>query len=117
MKRALIFGAGGFIGSHMAKRLKSEGYWVRGVDLKEPDFSPTACDEFIHADLRDYENVKSSIALVGDEAFSEIYQFAADMVAKDLFALDINSRFETAPGIKNIALIEAFIQSLNNKTT
>lgn len=79
MKKALIFGAGGFIGSHMAKRLKSEGYWVRGVDLKEPDFSPTACDEFIHADLRDFENVKSSIALAGDEAFSEIYQFAADM--------------------------------------
>jgi phosphoribosylanthranilate isomerase len=54
---------------------------------------------------------------IGPEDAPFIHQFAADMVAKDLFALDINSRFETAPGIKNIALIEAFIQSLNNKTT
>ena len=79
MKNALIFGAGGFIGSHMAKRLKSEGYWVRGVDLKAPEFSETKCDEFIFADLRDYENVYSAITLSGNESFDEIYQFAADM--------------------------------------
>ncbi len=79
MKKALIFGAGGFIGSHMAKRLKSEGYWVRGVDLKAPEFSETKCDEFIFADLRDYEKVFSAITLDGKEAFDEIYQFAADM--------------------------------------
>lgn len=79
MKKALIFGAGGFIGSHMAKRLKSEGYWVRGVDLKAPEFSETKCDEFIFADLRDYEKVFSAITLDGKEVFDEIYQFAADM--------------------------------------
>jgi nucleoside-diphosphate-sugar epimerase len=47
MKTALVLGAGGFIGSHMVKRLKSEGYWVRGVDLKHPDFSETEADDFI----------------------------------------------------------------------
>ena len=51
MKTALVFGAGGFIGSHMVKRLKSEGYWVRGVDIKEPQFSKTLADEFIIRDL------------------------------------------------------------------
>jgi GDP-D-mannose 3',5'-epimerase len=79
MKKALVFGAGGFIGSHMAKRLKSEGYWVRGVDLKAPEFSETSCDEFIFADLRDYANVESAITLNSNETFSDIYQFAADM--------------------------------------
>ena len=79
MKKALVFGAGGFIGSHMAKRLKSEGYWVRGVDLKAPEFSKTLCDEFIFADLRDYANVESAITLNSNETFSDIYQFAADM--------------------------------------
>jgi nucleoside-diphosphate-sugar epimerase len=79
MKKALILGAGGFIGSHMARRLKTEGYWVRGVDLKAPDFSPTVCDEFTFADLRDYENVRAAIKLSNNETFEEIYQFAADM--------------------------------------
>jgi nucleoside-diphosphate-sugar epimerase len=79
MKKALIFGAGGFIGSHMAKRLKSEGYWVRGVDLKAPEFSESKCDEFIFADLRDYDKVFSAITLNEKESFDEIYQFAADM--------------------------------------
>ena len=50
---ALVLGAGGFIGSHMVKRLKSEGYWVRGVDLKYPEFSESAADEFVQGDLRD----------------------------------------------------------------
>ena len=52
-KTALVLGAGGFIGSHMVKHLVSEGYWVRGVDLKSPDFSETAAHEFIHRDLTD----------------------------------------------------------------
>ncbi len=52
MKKALVLGAGGFIGSHMVKRLKSEGYWVRGVDLKSPEFSTSAADDFIIGDLR-----------------------------------------------------------------
>ena len=50
-KTALVLGAGGFIGSHMATRLKSEGYWVRGVDIKDPEYSPTSCDEFIIGNL------------------------------------------------------------------
>ncbi|SVE16392.1 uncharacterized protein METZ01_LOCUS469246, partial [marine metagenome] len=53
MKTALVLGAGGFIGSHMVKRLKKDGYWVRGVDLKYPEFSMTEADEFIWMDLRD----------------------------------------------------------------
>jgi GDP-D-mannose 3',5'-epimerase len=80
MMRALVLGAGGFIGSHMVKRLKSEGYWVRGVDLKKPEFSKTYADEFIIADLRDVDSVKNSLILESpDFTFNEIYQFAADM--------------------------------------
>ncbi len=56
MKKTLVCGAGGFIGSHLAKRLKKEGYWVRGVDLKYPEFSETAADEFLILDLRDQKN-------------------------------------------------------------
>jgi len=80
MKKALVLGAGGFIGSHMVKRLKGEGYWVRGVDLKEPEFSATVADEFFIRDLRNQKAVKESLALPApDLAFDEIYQFAADM--------------------------------------
>jgi nucleoside-diphosphate-sugar epimerase len=78
MKKALVLGAGGFIGSHMVKRLKSEGFWVRGVDLKYPEFSTTKCDEFILGDLRAVQLVEEVVNLeVG--YFDEIYQFAADM--------------------------------------
>ena len=78
MKRALVLGAGGFIGSHMAKRLKSEGFWVRGVDLKYPEFSSTKCEEFIIGDLRSVQLVEQVLTLE-DGFFDEIYQFAADM--------------------------------------
>jgi len=76
MKTALVLGAGGFIGSHMVKRLKSEGYWVRGVDLKYPDFSKSEADEFLIYDLRNPRNVEAVMRL---DAFDEVYQFAADM--------------------------------------
>ena len=80
MKNALVLGAGGFIGSHMAKRLKSEGYWVRGVDLKNTEFSASVADEFIVGDLRNPALVNRVITLdAPDLAFDEIYQFAADM--------------------------------------
>jgi len=75
MKTALVLGAGGFIGSHMVKRLKSEGYWVRGVDLKSPDFSKTKADDFVIGDLRN-PNVVSDVI---DNNVDEVYQFAADM--------------------------------------
>lgn len=74
-KEALVCGAGGFIGSHMVRRLKNEGYWVRGVDLKKPEFSTTAADDFLVLDLRDQNNY----AKVLDRPFDEVYQFAADM--------------------------------------
>ena len=57
-KTALVLGAGGFIGSHMVKRLRAEGYWVRGVDLKYPEFSSTQANEFVRGDLRDVDFVR-----------------------------------------------------------
>ena len=75
VKKALVCGAGGFIGSHLVKKLKGEGVWVRGVDLKYPEFSPTAADEFIIGDLRDQEVIKTIL----DQPFDEVYQLAADM--------------------------------------
>lgn len=80
MKRALVLGAGGFIGSHMVKRLKSEGFWVRGVDLKKPEYSSSRADEFFLLDLRNLESMMESLSLSAPQiAFDEIYQFAADM--------------------------------------
>lgn len=75
MKRAVVCGAGGFIGSHLVKRLKAEDYWVRGVDLKHPEFSPTCADDFVVADLRD----PVCWDCITNQAFDEAYQLAADM--------------------------------------
>jgi len=75
MKKALVLGGGGFIGSHMVNRLKKEGFWVRAVDLKYPEFSQTQADDFLQADLRDPLVCRLAI----DQKFDEIYQFAADM--------------------------------------
>ena len=66
-KTALVLGAGGFIGSHMVKRLRSEGYWVRGVDLKYPEFSGTEANEFVQGDLRDPTFVARVIQYKGDQ--------------------------------------------------
>jgi len=91
-KTALVLGAGGFIGSHMVKRLREEGYWVRGVDLKYPEFSISEANEFVLGDLRDLNFVERVIQYKGPycnfynfvpskyiDTFDEIYQFAADM--------------------------------------
>jgi len=78
-KTALVCGAGGFIGSHLVKRLKQDGYWVRGVDLKYPKFSPTAADEFLILDLREQPNCERVVRTPEDRPFDEIYQLAADM--------------------------------------
>ncbi len=78
-KKALILGAGGFIGSHMARHLTGLGYWVRGVDLKHPEFSPSAAQDFVIGDLRDVSVVRWSLEDPNGKPFDEIYQFAADM--------------------------------------
>lgn len=74
-KTALVCGAGGFIGSHLVKRLKREGFWVRGVDLKFPEYAPTEADDFVIGDLRDQRMVQAVV----DRRFDEVYQLAADM--------------------------------------
>ncbi len=74
-KTALVCGAGGFIGSHLVKKLKGEGFWVRGVDLKRPEYSETAADDFVVGDLRDPVVCKTVL----DKPFDEVYQLAADM--------------------------------------
>ena len=78
-KTALVCGAGGFIGSHLVKRLKSEGYFVRGIDLKYPEYSKSAADEFIIADLRDRSKVEALVKFRENRPFDEVYQLAADM--------------------------------------
>ena len=75
MQKALVCGAGGFIGSHLVKRLKQEGFWVRGVDIKYPRFSETMADDFILGDLRDILVCRDAV----DTKFDEVYQLAADM--------------------------------------
>jgi GDP-D-mannose 3', 5'-epimerase len=73
-KRALVAGAGGFIGHHLVSYLIAKGYWVRGVDIKEPEFDPTDADEFELLDLRRYDN-----CLVATRNIDEVYHLAADM--------------------------------------
>ena len=73
-KRALVCGAGGFIGSHLVKRLVDDGYWVRGVDIKHPEWTASPADEFLIGDLRDPSAAVA--ALKG--GFDEVYQLAAD---------------------------------------
>lgn len=92
MKTALVCGAGGFIGNHLVSRLKSEGYWVRGIDLKEPEYSTSEADEFVCHDLRNYNICERAVRFDGCQCnfyesvpdqyrvpFDEIYQLAADM--------------------------------------
>ena len=86
MKKALVLGAGGFIGSHLVKKLKEEGYWVRGVDLKLPEYWSSKADEFVIGDLRK-PNIVSNAMFAPDQtseddkqnSFDEVYQLAADM--------------------------------------
>jgi nucleoside-diphosphate-sugar epimerase len=121
MKTALVLGAGGFIGNHMVKRLKSEGYWVRGVDIKYPEFSETQADEFIVRDLSEYENIKKVILFKGTagnfyrdmpdksiSSFDEIYQFAADMGgAGYIFTGEHDSQIMENSALINLNLLRA----------
>jgi len=88
MKKAIVCGAGGFIGAHLVRRLKTDGFWVRGVDLKFPEFAETDADDFIEGDLRDI----SVCERVFDQPVDEVYQLAADMGAPALCSPGITMR-------------------------
>ena len=75
MKKAIVLGGGGFIGSHLIQKLQSDGFWVRGVDLKFPEFSKTTADDFLQGDLRNISFCERAF----DKKFDEVYQLAADM--------------------------------------
>jgi nucleoside-diphosphate-sugar epimerase len=104
MQTALVCGGGGFIGSHLVKRLKKEGFWVRSVDLKYPEFSQTEADDFVMADLRDQSTVK----LIIDRRFDEVYQLAADMGgAGFVFTGDNDADIMYNSGLINLNILKA----------
>jgi nucleoside-diphosphate-sugar epimerase len=105
-KEALVCGAGGFIGSHLVKALKSDGFWVRGVDLKFPEFSESGADDFIIADLRHRENCRAVV----DRRFAEVYQFAADMGgAGYLFTGDNDAQIMHNSAMINLNILESCV--------
>lgn len=104
MKKTLVCGAGGFIGSHLVKRLKKEGFWVRGVDLKYPEFSENEADDFVIGDLRDPYICKH----VADRRFDEVYQLAADMGgAGFVFTGDNDAGIMHNSALINLNMLEA----------
>ncbi len=111
MKKALVCGAGGFIGSHMVKRLKAEGFWVRGVDLKYPEFGETHADDFVIGDLREQTLCRAVV----DRRFDEVYQFAADMGgAGFVFTGENDADIMHNSGMINLNILEA-CQKRNTK--
>ena len=111
-RKALVLGGGGFIGSHMVKRLKLEGFWVRAVDLKLPPYAKTMADDFIIGDLRSQTVVLHAL----DLKFDEIYQFAADMGGAG-FVFTGESDFDIMhnSSIINLNVIDGCLKSGNNK--
>ena len=108
MKTALVCGAGGFIGGHLVKRLKKEGYWVRGVDLKHHEYAETQADEFIKDDLRDPLTVKEVL----DQPFDEVYQLAADMGgAGFIFSGENDADIMHNSSMINLNMVEASIKA------
>ena len=104
MKEALVCGAGGFIGAHLVKRLKKEGYWVRGVDLKYPPYAPTQADDFVIGDLREQDVVRRVV----DRGFDEVYQLAADMGgAGFVFTGDNDADIMHNSALINLNVVEA----------
>lgn len=104
MRKALVCGAGGFIGNHMVTRLKNEGFWVRGVDLKYPEFSEIDADDFMIGDLRDPYICRQSV----DRRFDEVYQFAADMGgAGFVFTGENDADIMHNSGIINLNMLDA----------
>ncbi len=103
MKKALVCGAGGFIGGHLVNRLKKEGYWVRGVDLKENEYGNGNSDEFILGDLRDMEVVRKVVT----DDIDEVYQLAADMGgAGFVFTGDNDSEIMHNSALCNLNILE-----------
>lgn len=103
-KRALITGAGGFIGSHLVERLKREGFWVRGIDLKYPEFGQTEADDFFIGDLRDPYVCRQAV----DQRFDEVYQLAADMGgAGFVFTGENDADIMHNSGLINLNILEA----------
>ena len=132
MKTALVLGGGGFIGNAMVTRLKKEGYWVRAVDLKYPDFSISQADEFITGDLRDVNFVRKVIEYKGEQGnfynevpykyilpFHEIYQFAADMGgAGFIFTGENDADIMHNSATINLNLLDAIVKAQKeNRTT
>ena len=114
-KTALVLGAGGFIGSYMVKRLRSEGYWVRGVDIKCPEYSLSEAHSFIQGDLTDYSTAEKSVDCNG-KPFDEIYQFAADMGgAGYIFTGDHDADVMNNSASINLNVLRA-VKNLNEKT-
>jgi GDP-D-mannose 3', 5'-epimerase len=125
MKTALVLGAGGFIGSWMVKRLKEEGYWVRGVDLKHPEFSRHQADEFVIGDLRDKSFVNRVVEYKGQlgnfynsvpykmiDGFDEVYQFAADMGgAGFVFSGDYDAEIMHNSATINLNVLDAIVKN------
>ena len=104
MKKVLVCGAGGFIGSHLVKRLKRDGYWVRGIDLKYPEFSKSKADDFIIGDLRN----PIICRYVVDQPFDEVYQLAADMGgAGFVFTGDNDADIMHNSALINLNIVEA----------
>ena len=111
-KTALVCGAGGFIGNHMVKRLHEEDYWVRGVDIKKPEFSISLADDFVVGNLTDQSLVNSII----DQNFDEIYQFAADMGgAGYIFTGDHDADVMNNSATINLNILR-FVKDRNEKT-
>ena len=112
LKKALILGAGGFIGSHMVTKLKEEGFWVKGVDLKYPDFSKSKADEFLIGDLRDPEVCKDA----ANQKFDEVYQFAADMGgAGYIFTGENDAAITRNSALININILNACLLKNNTR--
>lgn len=111
-KCALVLGAGGFIGSHLVTRLKSEGYWVRGVDIKRPEYSDTTADDFVVGDLRHYQLMDE----VMDTFITDVYQLAADMGgAGFIFTGDHDAEVMHNSALINLNTLEAMVRKGVNK--
>ena len=107
IRTALVTGAGGFIGHHLVKRLKSDGYTVRGVDIKEPEYEKTSADEFLILDLREFENCAKGV-----DGIDDVYNLAADMGgAGFVFSGDNDADIMHNSALINLNVVEASVKA------